>query len=327
VRGKTRLQLGRLDAVAVSVVPHAGATLMSLLADVLGGRPQGAPQHWRRTLRAAAPAATSRVVGPLFTPAYSQVPDCVTMTGSLPGNGIDAMFDELAELPADRLTGELEADFGGTVPAQWQPVVDDPRRFIADYVAVMRGLWQAFAPVWERARPLLDRETERVGVATVTGRLDAVLSGLSPRTGLDGTTMLLPDPNPMVADLERRPVALVPLVSGSRASVFSIDREDLVWIGYPLPGLGHLWEERPPPGAHSDRLALVLGSVRAEILRRAGQVGQMSDVAAGLRCSASTATYHCAQLAKAGLITRERQGRQVRLRRTARGDALVDLMS
>src|SRR5689334_7728022 len=32
VRGKTRLQLGRIDAVAVSVVPHAGATLMSLLA-------------------------------------------------------------------------------------------------------------------------------------------------------------------------------------------------------------------------------------------------------------------------------------------------------
>ncbi len=325
--GKTQLRLGRLGAVAVSVVPHAGATLMSLLADVLGDRPQGVPPHWRRALRAAAPAVTGRVVGPLFTPAYSQVPDCVTMTGSLPGAGIEAMFDELAELPADRLTAELEADFGGEVPAQWRPVADDPRRFIADYAAVLRALWQAFDPVWQQARPLLDRETERVGVATVTGRLDAVLSGLSPRTGLDGTTMLLPDPNPVVAELGNRPVALVPLVSGSRASVFSIDRDDLVWIGYPVAGLGQLWDQRPTPGPRADRLALVLGPVRAEILRRAGERRQMSEVAAGLRCAPSTASYHCGQLEKAGLVSRERQGRRVRLRRTAPGDALVDLLS
>jgi DNA-binding transcriptional ArsR family regulator len=326
VRDKTRLQLGRIDAVVVSVVPHAGATLMSLLADVLGERPQGVPPQWRRALRDAAPAVTGRVVGPLFTPAYSQVPDSVTMTGTFPGAGIEAMFEELAELPPDRLTAELESDFGGTVPAQWQPVVSDPRRFIADYTAVLRGLWEAFAPVWRRARPLLDRETERVGVATVTGRLDAVLSGLSPRTGLDGTTMLLPDPNPVAVDLGHRPVALVPLVSGSRASVFSIDRDDLVWIGYPVAGLGQLWDEQPPAGS-TDRLALVLGPVRAEILRRAGRLHHMSDVAAELNCSPSTATYHCTQLERAGLIVRDRRGRQVRLRRTTDGDALVDLMS
>ncbi|PRX22920.1 hypothetical protein CLV67_104448 [Actinoplanes italicus] len=324
--GKTQLRLGRIDTVAVSVVPHAGATLMSLLADVLGERPQGVPPHWRRALRAAAPAVTGRVVGPLFSPAYSQVPDSVTMTGTFPGAGIDAMFEELAELPPDRLTAELESDFDGRVPAQWRPVVNDPRRFIADYAAVLRGLWDAFAPIWRRARPLLDRETERVGVASVTGRLDAVLSGLSPRTGLDGTTMLLPDPNPVVADLGHRPVSLVPLVSGSRASVFSIDRDDLVWIGYPVPGLGRLWDEQPPPGI-TDRLALVLGPVRAEILRQAGRLNHMGDVAAELRCSPSTATYHCTQLEQAGLIVRYRRGRQVRLRRTADGDALVDLMS
>jgi hypothetical protein len=256
VRDASEVRLGPLDRIAVSVAPHQGATLMSLLADALGGRPQGLPQQWRRALRAVSPDSTPRVVGPLFTPAFSQVPDCLTMIGSLSDVDIEPLLADLADLPPDTLTAELEADFPGRVPAQWQPVVDDPRGFIAGYATVVRSLWAAFAPVWRQARPLLDREVERVGTAAVSGRLDTVLTGLSPRSRLDGDTLLVCDPNPMTTDLAGRRIALVPLVSGSRASVFSFDRADLVWIGYPLPGLAHLWSGQPPTGPSGDRLAM-----------------------------------------------------------------------
>ncbi|MFI2027785.1 hypothetical protein [Streptomyces buecherae] len=41
------------------------------------------------------------------------------------------------------------------------------------------AIWEAYAVVWQRARPLLWRGTERVGTATVTGTLDVVLAGLA----------------------------------------------------------------------------------------------------------------------------------------------------
>jgi DNA-binding MarR family transcriptional regulator len=53
----------------------------------------------------------------------------------------------------------------------------------------------------------------------------------------------------------------------------------------------------------------------------------MGGVAEDLDAGPSTATYHCTQLASAGLVVRRRVGREVRIHRTPRGDALVDLLS
>jgi DNA-binding MarR family transcriptional regulator len=53
----------------------------------------------------------------------------------------------------------------------------------------------------------------------------------------------------------------------------------------------------------------------------------VSDLAAGVHCAPTTATYHLHQLAAAGLIIREPCGKSIRVSRTARGDELVDLLS
>ncbi|QKW05123.1 helix-turn-helix transcriptional regulator [Streptomyces sp. NA04227] len=326
MQGYTELGLGPLDRLRLSVAAHQGATLLSIVADALGGRAQGLPEHWRRLVRRTAPPGADAVLAPLFDPAYSVIPDCLTPTALMPDGDVPGQCAHLAELAPDILLGELEAEFPDFVPPQWQPVVDRPGQWLRSYAQVLERVWEEFAPVWRRAAPLLGRETERVGVAAVTGNVDVLLGSVSPRFRYAQERLLLPDQQAAGFALDDRRLLLVPIVSGPGASMFALDRPDLVWIGYPVPGIGHLWEDgdRVPPG--TDALQLLLGPRRAEVLRGCGQPLAMGDLATRIGCSPGTLTYHCAQLEQAGLLRRERRGQQVMLSRTDRGDALLDLL-
>jgi DNA-binding MarR family transcriptional regulator len=63
------------------------------------------------------------------------------------------------------------------------------------------------------------------------------------------------------------------------------------------------------------------------ILQALRQPLTVSDLAAAVHCAPTTATYHLHQLATSGLVGREKSGPSVWVRRTARGDELVDLLS
>jgi DNA-binding transcriptional ArsR family regulator len=322
----SELRLGPLETVPVSVVAQPGVTLLSLVADALGGRSQGVHPEWRRVLRSAVPEGAGAVLRPLFAREYSMVPDCLTPTAPLWETDLAVQLERLAEVSPDVLLRELEADFEGTVPRQWQGVVDRPKAFIGAYTAILGAVWEAFGPVWARAGSLLAREAERVGVAVVSDALPVVLGALGPKIRFSGETLYVPDPHPETFDRGARRVVLVPIVSGHAASVFSFDRSDAVWFGYPVPGLSTLWtaQEVAP---EKDRLTLVVGALRARILRELARPCTMGALASALNCTPGTVTYHCGQLEAAGLLTRERQGQHVVARRTASGLALVSLLS
>jgi DNA-binding transcriptional ArsR family regulator len=115
---------------------------------------------------------------------------------------------------------------------------------------------------------------------------------------------------------------LLPMIAGRDALLFSFDRPDVCYIGYPLP------QPRPGTPAKADgALATILGPVRAAILQVLRQPLIVSDLAAAVHCAPTTATYHLHQLAAAELITREKSGPSVWISRTARGDELVHLLS
>lgn len=67
--------------------------------------------------------------------------------------------------------------------------------------------------------------------------------------------------------------------------------------------------------------------MRASILLALHHQLTVGELAAAVPCAPTTTIYHLNQLAKAGLIIRERRGTSVRVSRTARGDELVDLLS
>jgi hypothetical protein len=319
----TELRVGSLTPADVSTVAHPGASLMSVLADTFGRRPQGLPDAWRERVLRATPAESVRVLSPLFGPGSVLVPDCLTLTGTLTVTDLGRQLDQLRDLPSDTLLGQLETDFEGQLPPVWRQVVERPRRFVVAYARVLDAAWRAYAPIWASAAELRDRDAARV--ATASGDLAALLGGVRGRLRVDCDTIRLPDPHPEIFRRGGRRLVLVPLVSGQAASIFSVDRPDVVWLGYPLPGLRTLIDGTPSEPA-DDALALVLGAARARVLLGVDG-GPAGPIARRTGCSLSTLTYHCIALEAAGLIRRERHGQQVLLSRTRRGDELIALLA
>jgi DNA-binding transcriptional ArsR family regulator len=190
--------------------------------------------------------------------------------------------------------------------------------------------WAVAEPRWRAAGPLLDREIRRVGTAAVRGGMAALLNSLHPRMSYrDGMFTVASPPcsrsGRRVAThgpIGPRPLVLLPMIAGREALLLSFDRDDVCYIGYPIPPPG-----RSALGAADGALATILGPVRAAILQALLQPLNVSDVAAAVHCAPTTATYHLHQLAAAGLISREKRGPSVRVTRTTRGHELVDLLS
>ncbi|WP_141278564.1 winged helix-turn-helix domain-containing protein [Pseudonocardia hydrocarbonoxydans] len=318
----SELVLGSLTPRDLGLLTHPGPSLMSIVADSLGGRRQGVPPPWVAAVRRSAGRRAPGVLGPLFAPGTVAVPDCLTLSTDMGRIPIDEQLGGLRELPPDMLLEQLHADSGGLPPPGWRPVLAAPRRFLTAYADVLDSAWCAVAPVWRQAGELLDREAARV--ERCGADLTLVLAGTHTRLRARPGRIGLPDPNPETFDRAGRPVALLPLVSGYGASVFSVDRPDEVWLGYPVPGVRQLFGAPPPPTRHT-ALDLVLGEVRADVLRRADGVST-GRVAARVGCAVSTLTYHCDHLVAAGLLSRSREGRAVVLRRTERGESLLGLL-
>ncbi|MFJ8082968.1 hypothetical protein ACIQ6Y_20465 [Streptomyces sp. NPDC096205] len=318
------LQLGDFDQVSVQVGLHPGATLFCALQDTIGSGSKGLPAPWRQAVRAAIPATALDRVRPVLGPQVCWAPDALGLTGNLSLDRLDQVAEDLHGRDPDELAGEVVTHFQGSPPALWRALVDDPHGFLAAYVRVVAGLSEALAPRWHGARRLLAREVERVGVAAVTDTLDALLSSLPGPVHLRGDALRMPDPRAELG-LQGRRLMLIPMVAGAGSSLSSLDRRDTVWFGYPVPGLGDLGAEPAAP-RDGDPLSLTLGVVRATILRRLVQRPSVGEMANELGLGANTVTYHCDQLAAAGLLHRERHGRRVLLLPTERGAALVDLL-
>ena len=162
----------------------------------------------------------------------------------------------------------------------------------------------------------------------MTGGLDVLFSGLSSRVRYADQTLYLSDRHPYRVELQDRPIVLVPLIRLA-ASIFNLDEPERAWLGYPVPGLDRLGSASASaePSTADDTLTLLIGPIRAAILRALDRPNSMGGLADQVAAGASTATYHCIQLASAGLVLRRRVGREVHIQRTPRGDALVDLLS
>lgn len=309
--------------LSIQVAVNPLVSVFSLVADSIGGRAQGTPAAIRSLIRSA--VSRPDVLQPLFAPETSAVPDCLVPFGR-PGHTV--MADQLAELravSASELVGEIEETYDGRPPASWRPVLTQPSRWLAAYATALAEAWSASQRLWARARNLLAVETDRVGTAVVTDAVDVLLGSLSSRFKYAGGRLLLPDAYPVAAETAGRPLVLVPIVSGIGANTFNLDRSDLVWIGYPVPGIGNIWEREPAVLHGLDPLHVLIGPVRATVLRGLSAPMSMSDAAALAACSATTMTHHCQYLEKAGLIHRRRRQRTVMIHRSTRGDNLVDL--
>ncbi|MEU3059568.1 hypothetical protein [Streptomyces subrutilus] len=313
------------DSLRVSVVHHPGTALFCLLLDLLGMSGQGVPSALRAAVRSAVPAGDIGRLETLLRP-YG-LPEClVPLAGPDVPSGLEQLREQdLAEVSEQALGWTGTTHRAPTAP--WSRLIDRPAPYVAAFARVFSAIWSAYTAVWQRAQPLLWRETERIGTAAVTGSLDVVLAALAnPCWRVSGDTLYCPPLHTAQARVRQphRRLVLTPLACGSDTHAISPGGPDGATLAYPAPGLALALAGAPPRPA-GDPLTVLLGHARATILRLTVLTPTMAEIATALSCSSGTATYHCAFLESAGLLTRRRRGRQVRLHLTLRGEALLDL--
>jgi DNA-binding transcriptional ArsR family regulator len=321
---RTTLTVDRPDSVPVSVVLAPGLSVLALITDTLSGRARGAPESWRRLIRSATGPGDETVVGSLASPGHSVVPDLVLPGDPVRDVRVETQIEILRDLPVDTLLAQLEEITDGRPPPHWRPAVDRPQRWLRGYADLVERAWRAMAPVWRRARPLLDREIERVAVAAARGSLDVVLNGLHAGCRFQNDAFSFPDVEPAWFSMDSRRLVLKPMLAGPTSLISRLDAPDFVWVGYPLPGLGALTSP-PRPRGRDDPLVLMIGDVRATILRSLDRPLTMSGLAHVIMLAPNAVTYHCGRLETAGLILRQRSGREIHVHRTDRATALVNL--
>jgi DNA-binding transcriptional ArsR family regulator len=321
----TELHIGRLDDATVRVSVDPYLSVLALTTDALGGRRRGAPESWRRRIRSAVSPAQAQAVWPLVAPGHSVMPDSVTPLSPLLETPVEEQVERLRELSPDDLLADLDGVFGSAPPQHWRAVARQPRQWLRAYADATNQVWTAMRPAWRDAHPLLDREIARVGAAAVRGRLDVVLGGIHPSSRFEDGVLKIRDPEPARFELGGRPLVLVPMVSGRDALICSLDRPDAVWLGYPVPGAERLFRGAPP-SSRDNSLELLLGPVRAQVLAALTRPTTMGELATLTRLTPSAITYHCERLSAAGLVRRERHGREVHVVLTPLAERLTELL-
>jgi DNA-binding transcriptional ArsR family regulator len=322
------LRVGAPDALAVSVGLSPQQSVVSLLRQAASGRSLGAPAGLLGAIRDSLRPRARFAVQSFTARGWATIPETCTPISPLTDASVADQAACLRDVPASALTSELQPADGQQLPPQWRAAADQPRRWLNSMADASLDTWAVAAPRWQAAGPLLDREIRRVGTAAVRGGMAALLNSLHPGLSYhDGTFAFASpcDPSYTLGTLDSvgaRRLVLLPMIAGRRALLFSFERPDVCYIGYPLP--------TPRPGAQAtadSTLATILGPVRAAILQALRQSLTVGDLAASVHCAPTTATYHLHQLAAAGLITRQKSGPSVWASRTARGNELVDLLS
>ncbi|MGP3911652.1 hypothetical protein [Nonomuraea sp. 10N515B] len=220
-----------------------------MIADALAGRRRGLPEVWRRALSSGVGRLGHEAVRPLAAPGHSIAP--------------------------------------GLPSVRWRPAAERPARWLHGYAGAVADVWKSAESLWRRACPLLDREVERVGVATVRGGPELLLASLTSRIVYGERGLLIPGTERDRHEPGNRKIVLVPMLAGKDALIVGLDDPEAVWIAYPVPGADSLWRRPVAP-------------------------------AMGL-------TYHCDRLRAGRLITRERRGREVWIARTGRAEELLEL--
>jgi DNA-binding transcriptional ArsR family regulator len=319
-----QVRVGSPSELPVSVAMAPQQSVLALLRQAASGQScGGAPAGLLVTIRKALRPQARFAAQPFAVRGSRLIPESCAPIPPLTDASVAEQADRLRDMPASVLTDELQAACDGhPFPPEWRVAGDQPRRWLNSMADASLDTWAVLQSRWQAAGPLLDREVRRVGTAMVRGGMAALLNSLHPRLRYADGALTIEFPRDHCLTLGPRRLALLPMIAGRDALLISFERPDVCYIGYPV--------RQPSPGTQAvadGALAMILGPLRATILRALRQPLTVGQLAAAVQCAPTTATYHLQQLAAAGMITREQCGTSVRVSRTIRGDELIALLS
>ena len=242
-----------------------------------------------------------------------------------PFETFDDALQRLGAIPGETLLDALQRDPDvASGDPSWDPLRRDPDAWMRRYVDALFRAWRGLEPLWRQSTTLFEQEVERIEGALDRGvPTTQLVTDVRPsRTSLsEGELRLDLLAEPRALAVPARGIIFAPMIAGG-AAILSTPGDTLVRLAYSLPESWRAFDNDAPPPASLEAL---LGRHRAALLRHLERPGGAGDVAAALGLRPSGATFHFRALEAAGLIVRERRGRNVTVRRTDRGHILVAL--
>jgi DNA-binding transcriptional ArsR family regulator len=304
--------------VAVTPLP----SLNFAVRDAVGAGRSATPEAWCNAIRRHLRREDYETLAPFVTQGPTLVPDPLVGLSEPPGQSLKEGVERMMATPVDSLAEEIESCSAASGNGAWVEAQRDPARWLRRYVASLLRAWKGFGPLWRHARPALDREVERVGLATALDAQLELLDGLLTSGEVDDSRWCIrckfyegrfrfPDGG----------VVLMPLVAGERSSLLARKDDAIEWVSYPLRSVLGLEPVDAPPAS----LESLLGIPRTRILRAVARPTTIGRLAEALHAVPSAATHHVGALEAAGLVVRDRRGRHTLVRRTDRGEALLEI--
>jgi DNA-binding transcriptional ArsR family regulator len=313
-----------LDSSPVRLARSPLPTVFWVTRDALRKGRRGTPRAWQAAAISRLRRSDAATLAPLTDPRCSGWPGLLA-ANERPSETLDDALDRVASTPGAALLEALEQD--PDVEADdplWEPVQRDPDRWLRAYVdAVHRG-WLGLQPLWRRTAALLEHEESRIAAATDRGvSVTDLITELGPRASLVDAELRLPTQGePRRLTVPEEGVILAPMLAGAGAGMLSTPGDRLVRMAYAVPGVWRAFDglTAPPPS-----LDALVGAHRSRLLHRLDGSLTAGELSATLDLKPSALTFHLRALESAGLIIRERRGRNVLVRRTERGTVLLAL--
>jgi DNA-binding transcriptional ArsR family regulator len=249
------------------------------------------------------------------------LPDFLTPPLTVPVGEIDAELAAIRATTLDVVRRELELTFAGrTIPQRIKALHADPATRLPEIVDAL-ARWHAIAidPHWERLRAVLSAEVARQSRRFTDGGPVLALRNLHPSIRWQPGRLTVEMPWEARFPLDGRGLLLVPSAFWQRVGPIVLGSWQPTLL-YPASGVELMWQtERVRP----DALAGVLGATRARLLIELEEPATTSELARRLGLAAPGVSQHLKRLRSGGLVTADRDGREVHYRRTPLAAELV----
>jgi DNA-binding transcriptional ArsR family regulator len=237
-----------------------------------------------------------------------------------------ADFEEELELVRTTSPDQVRRDVGillrdGAPRAGLQPYLDDPRASVEGLADLLERFWRrALEPDWGRIQSLLEADLLYRSRRLTEGGVELLFSDLHSHVAWNEDRLEIEMNCAVHVALEGRGLLLVPTAFSCHKPSAMTAEPWQPTVVYPARGVALLWESAEPA---PEALAKVLGRSRAMLLADLDAPRTTTDLASRLEMTPGGVSQHLTALRDSGLVSAQRNGRQVLYCRSPLADDLV----
>jgi DNA-binding transcriptional ArsR family regulator len=231
-------------------------------------------------------------------------------------------LDQLMATPHERVTSEiLDCDRWRPITAVARAAAEHPEG-VLDRLRAAIEAWHdlAIAPHWPHMQALLDADIAYRTRQLSRGGLRLLFETLHPSVRWSGDRLVSDDPWELSFAVAGRGLPLQPSVFVDRRVLWNVSAGAPPLAVYPVRAVGTLWSDASTPAG---ALARVFGPARAQVLTLLRAPATTSDLARRTGLSPGAVSQHLTALRDAGIVARQRHGREVFYEVTDVGTALL----